>query len=129
MNPAGDPGLEQDEFVAAEPSHNILDTNDRTQTFGNRFKQRIAAVVPKGVVDPLEAIKIEEVHGDAVTPQGKNGKRLLQTLDELGAICQTGQRVMVRKEANATVRLLLLLGSPIPGERRKSEQQRRTSTE
>jgi hypothetical protein len=129
VNLAGDPDLEHDEFVAAEPSHNVLDANDRTQTFGNRFKQRIAAVVPKGVVNALEAVKIEEVHGNAVTPQGKNGKRCLQTLDELGAICQAGQRVMVREESDATVRLLLLLGSPIPGERRKSEQQCGTGTE
>ena len=123
------PSLEHDEFVAAEPSHNIFDANDRTQTFGNRFKQEIAAVVPKGVIDPLEAIEIEEVHGNAVTPQRKNGKRRLQTLDELGAICQTGQRVMMREEADASVGLLLLFGSPIPGERRKPEQQCGTRTE
>ena len=120
---ACNPGLDHDEFVAAEPSHHIFDANDRTQTFGNRLKQGIAAVVPKGVVDLLEAVEIEEVHGDAVMPQGENGKRRLQTFDELRAICQTGQRVVMREEADASIRLLLLLGSPIPGERRKPERQ------
>ena len=118
-----------DKFVAAKSSHNIFDANDRAQTLGNRFKQGIAAVVPKGVIDPLEAIEIEEVHGNAITPQRKNGKCRLQTLDELGAICQTGQRVMMREEADASVGLLFLFGSSIPGERRKPEQQSGTRTQ
>ena len=74
LNFASDPSLENDKFVAAKSSHNIFDANDRTQTLGNRFKQEIAAVVPKGVIDPLEAIEIEEMYGNAITPQRKNGK-------------------------------------------------------
>ena len=65
------PCLEHDEFVAAEPSHDIVDANDRAQTFSNRLEQEIAAVVPKGVIYPLEAIEVEEVHGNAVPLNGR----------------------------------------------------------
>ena len=84
--------------------------------------------MPESVIDGLEEIEIEEVHGNAARPQGENGKRCLEALDQLGSICQTGQRVVMREEADASVRLLLLFGSPIPGERRKTEQQCCTRT-
>ena len=104
MSLARDPGLDHDEFVAAEPSHHIFDANHRTQTFGNRLEQGIAAVVPKGVVDLLEAVEIEEMHGDAVMPTtGRTASAALQAFDELRAICQTGQRVVMREKADASI--------------------------
>ena len=59
--------------------------------------------MPEGVIDLLEAIEIDEVHGEAATPQAEDGKRILQSFDQLGAVGQAGQRVVMRKEANAPV--------------------------
>ena len=93
---AADPGLDDDELVAAEPGHDIVDAGYRAQAFGDGLEQEIAAIVPERVIDVLEAIEIDEMHGDAAALQRKDGKRLLQFFDQLGAIGQAGQRIVMR---------------------------------
>ena len=58
------PGLHDDEFVAAEPRYQVFDPRQGVQPFPNRAEQEIAAVVAERVVDLLEVIDIDEMHGD-----------------------------------------------------------------
>ena len=62
---AVDPGLDHHKLIAAEPRHRIVGADNRTQAFGDDLEQKITAVVSKGVIDVLEAIKIDKMYGDA----------------------------------------------------------------
>ena len=56
-----DPGLDDDKLVAAEPGHDIIDAGYRAQAFSDRLEQEITAIVPKSVIDVLEAIEIDKM--------------------------------------------------------------------
>ncbi len=55
------PGLDDDEFVAAEPRHSVLGPNRGPQAVGDSLEETITDRVTEGVVDRLEAIEIEAV--------------------------------------------------------------------
>ena len=63
------------------------------------------------------------MHGEAAAPHRQDGEGLLQLFDQVRAVGQPGQRVVMREEADAPVRLLLFLGSAVPGDRRYQEGQ------
>ena len=65
--PAVSPGLNHDEFIATEPRHDVIRPRLRAQAIGDRLEQEIAAVMSKGVIDLLEAVEIDEVHGETAT--------------------------------------------------------------
>ena len=51
--------------------------------------------MPESVIDPLKAIKIDKMHRGAATLQRQDGKHLLQFFNQLGAIGQTSQRIVM----------------------------------
>jgi hypothetical protein len=61
-------------------------------------------------------IEIDEMHGEPTASQREDGKRILEFLDELGAIGKASQRVVMREETDASIRLLLFLGSTVPSD-------------
>ena len=119
---AADAGLDHDELVAAQSSGNIIDAGNRAQPLGDRLEQEITGVVPEGVIDLLEVVEVDEVHGEAPAPQAEDGKRILQRLDQLGAIGEAGQRVVMGEEADAPIHLLLFLGSAKPSDRGNADR-------
>ena len=65
------------------------------------------------------------MHGEAAAAHRQDGKSFLQLFDQVRAVGQLGQRVVMGEEADAPVRLLLLLGPAIPCDRRNRESQAR----
>jgi hypothetical protein len=61
------PGLYYDELIAPQPRHDVIRPRLRAQALGDRLEQEIAAVMSKGVIDLLEAVEIDEVHGETAT--------------------------------------------------------------
>ncbi len=93
----------------------------RQQAFGDGLEQKIAAIVAERVVNFLETVDVDEMHGKAVAAQRQGGERSLQLFDEVGAVGQPGQNVMLGEIADPSVGLLLFAGAPIPGYRRHAE--------
>src|ERR1700733_6901655 len=56
------------------------------------------------------------MHGETTASQREDGKRILEFLDKLDTIGKAGQCVVMREETDAPIRLLLFLGSTIPGD-------------
>ncbi len=103
---AANPGLNDDELVATESGYDIADAGYRAQAFGGRLEQKITAIVPERVIDLLEAVEIDKMHGHAATLQRQDGKHLLQFFDQLGPICQAGERIVMRQVGDLRLSLL-----------------------
>ena len=74
----------------------------------HRLEQRIADVVPKGVVDDLESVEVEEQdRHQAINALGV-GQRLLQSFEQQHAVGQAGEHVVVGKVTQSLLRLLAL---------------------
>ena len=58
-------------------------------------EQHVAGVVAEAVVDVLEAVDVEEQHGDAGTVALGPGERVAEELDEQPAVRQPGEQVVV----------------------------------
>ena len=52
------------EFVAAEARHRVAGAADPLQPPGDLHQQAVAGAVAEGVVDELEAVEVEEEHGE-----------------------------------------------------------------
>jgi hypothetical protein len=120
---AADAGLDHDEFVAAKTGHDVCDAGCRAQALGDRLEQEVAAVMPKGVVDLFETVDVEEMHGEAGAPHRQSRDLSVQSLDQLGAVGEARQRVVMREKADAPVGLLFLPGAAIPCYGRNPEGQ------
>ena len=74
-------------------------------------QQGVAGIMTERIVDDLEAVEIDEQHGELplVAPRGLDRK--MQQLVEHLAIGQTGQAVMRRQIFDPLVRLRLFVGA------------------
>ena len=73
----------------------------RLQPVGDRHEQAVADVVAERVVHELEAVDVEEQHRDVPAVGRRVEQRLLEPLEELPAVRQAGERVVVRLERRA----------------------------
>ena len=58
-------GQQDGELVAAEAGDGVAVAKGRLHALRDRLQQLVADVVPERVVDELEAVEIEEEHGQA----------------------------------------------------------------
>ena len=86
-----------------------------------RAEQKVAAVVAERVVDLLELIDVDEMHGDLAAGGRQHRERAVQPFDQPRAIGKAGQRVVMGEESDAPVGLLLLPRATVPGDRRHAE--------
>src|ERR1700693_3195231 len=56
------------------------------------------------------------MHGETTASQRQDGKSIFEFLDKMGAFGKAGQRVVMREETDASIRLLFFLGSTVPGD-------------
>ena len=61
--PVGNGFDHHDEFVAAEPRHQVALANPRAQALGDFAQQLVPGRMAKGVVDRLEAVEVDEKDG------------------------------------------------------------------
>ena len=104
-----DRGLNDREFVAAEPRDKSVGADAEAQARGDRFEQFVADHVTERIIDALEFVDVDVVHGK-VFARRDACEFLLQPLAKQGAVRQIGQGVVVGKVRDP------LLGAPAFGD-------------
>ncbi len=87
-------GHQHGEFVAAEPRSGVALAQTASDPLRGRAQQSVTGGVPEGVVDELEAVEVDEEHGEviAVAPRGRD--RLVEPVGEQRPIGETRQLVV-----------------------------------
>ena len=89
-----DPRADQDEFVAAQPGHEIAGSRDGLQHPRDVAERGIAGRMADGIVDLLEAVDVEMQHAER--RQARHQRRLRHP-QELAPVGETGQRIGPRR--------------------------------
>jgi len=97
---------EHRELVPAQARYQVLGPHALPQAFGHFLQQPVAGGMSQGVVDPLEAIEVQEQHGHAVAMALGAFQGLLQAGAEQQPVGQAGQGVVMRQVAEAVAGLL-----------------------
>ena len=93
-------GLDDGEFVAAEPGHEIGLADAAAEADGDGFQQLVADHVPERVVDALEFVDVDIEHRQL--PLGRCvGQFALELFVEQGAVRQVRQRVVMGEVGDA----------------------------
>jgi hypothetical protein len=98
------PGLNDSELVATKARNGIPYPHAALQAFGGRLQQRVSHRMSQGVVDLLEAIEIQPMHGYGSIAF----ERILQPFAQKHTIGEVGQRIMVRYVLDARLDAPLL---------------------
>ena len=77
---------DQTELVAAEPADGVADPDARHETIAELLEQFVTDRVPKGVVDGLEVIEVDEQDRHVPVPDRRLDQRPAQRLVEQRAI-------------------------------------------
>ena len=91
------------ELVATQPRHRIGRPQGAAQPHRHFLQHLIAGVVAERVVDFLEAVEIDQQHGEAALIAMRSQDRLLQPVLEQRAIGQIGQRIVIGEIGNALI--------------------------
>ena len=79
------------EFVATQPRHRVGRAQGAAQPHRHFLQHLIAGVMAERVVHFLEAVEIDQQHGEAALVAMRSQDRLLQSILEQRAIGQVGQ--------------------------------------
>ena len=107
-----DRGLHDGKLVAAEPGNHIAGAKAVAQPFAHRAQQPVADQVTERIVDPLEAVQVQQQHGDLALIAPRLPQRVLQMILEQGAVRQIGQRIVLRQVAGLLLGALALRDVP-----------------
>ena len=78
------------------------------QAAAGLLEQSVAGRVAERIVDVLESVEVEHEDRERLVSPAQPGGRLLELLDEIGAIGEAGQEIVVRHEGD-----LLLVAPPV----------------
>ena len=95
------------ELVAAEARGSVGRADHRLQPVGERTQHRVADVMPEAVVHALEAVDVREQDRRLLARLANGCDRALETVVEVRAVRETGQRVVERLAAKLLLRLAL----------------------
>ena len=85
------------ELVTAEPRDEIVGAQAMPQALGSGLQQLVAGAVAETVVDRLEAVEVEEHHGEAVGRLALVSRhRAFELAEEVAAIGQVGKAIVIR---------------------------------
>ena len=107
-----DRGLNDGELVAAKPGNHITGAQAVPQPLADGAQQPIADQVAERIVDPLEAIQVQQHHGDLALIAPRLPQCVLQMILEQGAVRQIGQRIVLRQVAGLLLSALALCDVP-----------------
>lgn len=62
--------------------------------------------MPSGIVDPFEAIQVDDHHGERLVVTAGAPQRVLQAIVEQGPVAEPSQRVMEREVRELCLQLL-----------------------
>jgi hypothetical protein len=99
----GQPLQHHDELVPADPRHGVPRADDRPQPPSHFHEHAVTHRVAQRVVDLLEAVAVEEQHGDERRVAAGRGQRLVEPVHEHRAGGQSGQRVVGRAVTRGAV--------------------------
>ena len=100
--------LQDREFVAAEPCHDVGFPRARDQPLRHHLEQDVSHQVAEGIVDRFELVEVEQEDAEAVPALPQPRQRLVDLHHQHHAIGKVGQGVMVRHVLDARFRPLLL---------------------
>ena len=100
--------LDDGELVAAEPRHEVGVAQAGAEPLRHGLEQFVADRMAERIVDALEVVEIEAVHGEALALASATRQQFVEPLIEQDAIGQIGQRVMMRHIGNARLGLFAL---------------------
>ena len=83
-----------DEFVAAEPRHDVALAHAGQKALGNLDEQQIAGVMPQGIVDDLETVHVDEHDRQLPVLAAGSEQGLSQPGFEVVAVEEAGQRIV-----------------------------------
>ena len=112
-------GQQQRELVAAQARHRVALAQRPEQPLRDALEQAVAHAVAQRVVDDLEAVQVQEQHGQPLARAVRVGHRHRETVVEQHPVGQAGERVLVGQAADTLLRPLAL------GDVEGREQQRR----
>jgi hypothetical protein len=83
------------ELIAAQPRHHVLGAGHRYDALGHLHQHAVAGGMADAVVDQLEAVQVEEQHGEhrPALALGQR-QRILQAIEQVQAVGQAGQRIV-----------------------------------
>jgi len=92
-------GLDQQrgELVAADASHLVGLADPLAERRAHALEHTVAGRVAVAVVDRLEAVHVEQHHGEALAVAPGPSQRLLELAHEVAAVVQAGERVRHRE--------------------------------
>ena len=93
------------ELVATHPGERVARAQAGPQALGDPFQDRVALAVAEAVVDRLEVVEVHEQHGQRSRRTVGQQERVLEAVDEQGAVGQSGQRVVERQMAELLLEL------------------------
>jgi hypothetical protein len=97
----GDAVEDDDEFVAAHATHRVAAADATLQLAGHRPQEAVADVMAERIVHVLEAVEVDEQHGDPPLVTFCLLQRHAQALDAQRPVGQVGQHVVLREVADA----------------------------
>ncbi len=87
---------EHDELLAAPAGQDVVAPDATAQPLGDLDQRRVAAGVAVGVVDPLEAVDVEQQHPGRAAVVRRRGQHRVQLLCEVAPVRDAGQLVGAR---------------------------------
>ena len=79
---------EHRELVAAQPRHGVVRADGRPDPHRRLAQRVVARAVAEAVVEALEAVDVDEQHGDAAVPVATPLERVLEAVVEHRAVRQ-----------------------------------------
>ena len=105
---AGDAGQQERELVSTDTGDCIALAHEGAELESKVSQQFVAGGVAERVVDQLEAVDVEEHHGEALGGAAGLGERHGQAVGEEGAVWEIGQSVVIGEVADHLFGLLAL---------------------
>ena len=102
-----DRGLNDGEFVAAEPRDEIIAADAPAQAHRHRFQQFVADQMAKRIVDALEFVDVDIEHRQLLA-RAIARQLLFEPLVEQRAVRQVGQRIVMRQMGDPLLGALAL---------------------
>jgi len=97
---AADLRLHEQELVATQPGQGVGGTDHGVDPLGYRAQQPIAQGMAQSVVDVLEAVEVEQEHGDHAAFAASMGQLLAEPVMQQGTVGQPGEPVVQGQPPN-----------------------------
>ena len=97
--------LKDHEFIAAEPRHEILRPQHRTQPIGDRAQQLVAAGMAQGIIDLLELIEVDKQQCRRLLGIVRDRQQTFDFVAEVDPVRKPGQFVEPRQMRNPGFRV------------------------